>query len=106
VAEVIHYDAKGNVIRNWWEVSETGLKMPNGAAIGRYGDTEQKALLRVALKPGETLEIRGSWSPCTTGLCCDSAMQAVSIDSDATIIYRFGKDNVWTYERGLGRPDF
>jgi RHS repeat-associated protein len=105
IAEVIHYDPNGKVVGHWWEVSERETGFP-----GRYGDTEQKALMRVALQPGETLEIRGTWASCAVGRCCDSAMQAVSIESKADIIYRYmpnnGEDTVVHYEGGIGRDDF
>ena len=69
-----------NVIKTWWEVSEKGL--PN-----RVGDTEQKALVRVRLKRGERLEIRGWHPPCGLRTGCHNVMEHTAITTGADIVY-------------------
>jgi hypothetical protein len=84
IAEVILFSASGRMMANWWEVSENvGVR-----GVGRAGDTEQKALTRVNLKPGQLLEIRGIYNPCTLDKGCDAAMQNAAEESGAEIVYR------------------
>lgn len=84
IAEVILFDENQSEVARWWEVSQSlGAK-----DIGRAGDTEQKALVRVNLKPGQTLEIRGAYNPCTLRGGCDIAMQQVAKRSGEEIICR------------------
>jgi hypothetical protein len=84
IAEVILYDRSRTELARWWEVSQSlGMK-----GVGRAGDTEQKALVRVNLKPGYLLEIRGAYNPCPVRSGCDLAMQVVASTSKAEIIYR------------------
>jgi hypothetical protein len=106
ILEVIHTDSKGTEIGHWWEVSEVGH-------TGRLGDTEQKALMRVKLSPGDHLEMRGTYPPCPQGGGCDIAMHDVVSQTGATITYRtpnvireympatkeWGEPNVSTWNR-------
>jgi hypothetical protein len=84
IAEVILFDKSHTELAHWWEVSQS----LNAKGVGRAGDTEQKALVRVNLKPGYTLEIRGAYNPCPVKKGCDIAMQTVAMQSGAEIIYR------------------
>jgi hypothetical protein len=84
IAEVLLFDESHKQLAHWWEISES---LPV-KGIGRAGDTEQKALVRVNLKKGHTLEIRGAYNPCTLKSGCDIAMQTVAEQSGAEIIYR------------------
>jgi hypothetical protein len=88
IAEVVLFDKSHKLLANWWEVSESlGIK-----GVGRAGDTEQKALTRVNLREGQTLEIRGAYNPCPITKGCDIAMQNAAEESGAEIIYRtYGK---------------
>jgi hypothetical protein len=84
IAEVILFDRSRTEVARWWEVSQSlGVK-----GVGRAGDTEQKALVRVNLKPGYLLEIRGAYNPCPVRAGCDLAMQEVATRSKAEIVYR------------------
>lgn len=84
IVEVILFDRSRIELARWWEVSESlGVK-----GVGRAGDTEQKALVRVNLKPGYLLEIRGAYNPCPVRAGCDMAMQDVATRSRAEIVYR------------------
>lgn len=84
IAEVLLFDKSHTELAHWWEVSQSmGVR-----GVGRAGDTEQKALVRVNLKPGYTLEIRGAYNPCPVKSGCDIAMQTVAAQSGAEIIYR------------------
>jgi hypothetical protein len=80
LAQVVHTDAKGNILKTWWEVSESGLP-------AQVGHTEQKALVRVRLKRGETLEVRGWHPPCPYGAGCHNVMEHTAIKSGGTIVY-------------------
>jgi hypothetical protein len=84
IAEVILYDRSRSELAHWWELSQS----LDARGVGRAGDTEQKALVRVHLKPGHTLEIRGAYNPCTLKGGCDIAMQTVAKQSGAEIVYR------------------
>ena len=91
IAEVLLYDENHTELAHWWEVSESlGVK-----GVGRAGDTEQKALVRVNLRPKHTLEIRGAYNPCPVRQGCDIAMENAAKSSGAEIIYR-------TYARKSG----
>lgn len=98
IAEVILRDPKKKVIADWWEVSES-LSKQGVHGVGRAGDTEQKALVRVRLQPGQTLEIRGAWTPCTVKGGCDVAMQDNALESGAAIIYRTTGGQVHDYPK-------
>jgi hypothetical protein len=91
LAEVVHKDASGRVIGQWWEVSERGLP-------ARTGCTEQKALTRVQLTDGETLEIRGWHAPCPYRHGCHTIMEDEAVTTGADIFY-FGVRNGKMVER-------
>ena len=84
IAEVILYQPSGAEVARWWEVSSS----VDAHGVGRAGDTEQKALVRVNLRKGYKLEIRGAYNPCTVKKGCDFAMQVSAMESGAEIIYR------------------
>jgi hypothetical protein len=79
IVEVVHTDTEGNV-RKWWEVSESGLS-------AQAGHTEQKALARVELQPGETLTILGWHPPCGYSTGCHMVMEDMAIRTGADITY-------------------
>jgi RHS repeat-associated protein len=99
LAQVTHKDASGRVVNTWWEVSESGLP-------GRVGDTEQKALRRVELKPGETLEIKGWHPPCPYQCGCHTIMEDTAITTGADIHYTAvspsGEQSERWYQGGVG----
>ncbi len=92
IAEVVLHDAEGTELARWWEVSES-------TGVGRTGDTEQKALVRVRLRPGQVLEIHGWFAPCTISRGCDFAMQIVAETSGAEIVYRTSDGRIFHYPR-------
>jgi hypothetical protein len=98
IAEVILYDPQDKVIATWWEASES-LADRGISGVGRAGDTEQKALTRVNLKRGQTLEIRGAWAPCTVAGGCDVALQTIAHRSGARIVYRMLSGAVHDYPK-------
>jgi hypothetical protein len=78
----------GKVIGTWWEVSES-MSDKHIKGVGRLGDTEQKALLRIRASADLHLEIRGSYPPCASVKGgCDAAMQFVAEKSGMRITYR------------------
>jgi hypothetical protein len=89
---------RGQEIARWWEVSESiadrGIR-----GVGQLGHTEQKALLRVRLGPGISLEIRGAYAPCPLNGGCDLAMQAVARTTGGTITYRTYNGSIVHYPR-------
>lgn len=90
VLEVVVRSADQKVIARWWEASELGLaaKHPNVTAAEMLGHTEQKALVRMNLKPGQTVEMYGSISPCTKDFGCHWALDNAAATSGADFIYR------------------
>ena len=84
VLRVVHKDVNGKVLNQWYEVSEQGI------GIGRFGDTEQKALMRVRLEPGQSVEMYGQYAPCTVDYGCHWAMDGVARETGADIFYIYG----------------
>jgi hypothetical protein len=83
-------DANGKVVGSWREIS--GEMTPEQLAMAmRRGTnsahTEPKALTRVNLQPGQTLEMTGQRSPCSSS--CSGILETAARESGATIIYRW-----------------
>jgi hypothetical protein len=101
LAHVTYKDAKGKIIATWWEASEKGTGLPD-----QVGHTEQKALVRVNLQPGETLEIRGFHPPCQFDSGCHMNMEDTAIQTGANIMYtgvsRNGNLVEFVYQGGEG----
>jgi hypothetical protein len=96
VAEVTVSDSDGNVIGHWWEVSEEGL--------GQLGHTEQKALSRINLEPGMTIEFTADAapSPCTyPPSSCHGGLDVIASTNNVDIIYN-GPQGTTYYEGGVG----
>ncbi|MFB2833323.1 SpvB/TcaC N-terminal domain-containing protein [Floridanema evergladense] len=84
--EVLVFDEQGNLIATWFEASQRGV---GSAEVGlQAGHTEQIALLRMRLRPGVHVEMRGFNPPCQFGGGCYNALQDVANATDATFSYR------------------
>jgi hypothetical protein len=77
--EVAILNKKGNEIARWVETSEKGA--------GFFGHTEQKALSRMNLKPGQTVLFFGEYPPCPFQGGCHEVMSRVARETGADIIY-------------------
>ncbi|HET6255334.1 MAG TPA: SpvB/TcaC N-terminal domain-containing protein [Puia sp.] len=98
VLGVIVRDASGAKIGEWFEVSEGGS--------GMLGHTEQKALARMNLKGGETVEFVGHYSPCNLEAGCSSVMSDAAKKLNVDIRYRYVRDNgttVYDFKAGEGQ---
>jgi hypothetical protein len=80
-AQIFIHDAAGKVIFDWWEVSQPGLP-------GRMGHTEQKALLRMRLRPGLYVLIQGQYPCCPYGFGCMNALADAAEINDTMFDYR------------------
>jgi hypothetical protein len=95
VLAVFVKDDKGKIVDRWFEVSERA---------GMLGHTEQKALSRINLQPGMTVEFIGHYSPCSLPGGCSRAMSEAALRSHVHIRYRFvyGHTGETTYEFPAG----
>jgi hypothetical protein len=96
-AQIFIHDADGKVIFNWWEVSQSALR-------GRMGHTEQKALLRMRLRPGLYVLIQGQYPCCPWGFGCMNALADAAEINDTMFDYRAsGNGAVYHFSREVRR---
>ena len=80
-AHIFIHDVDGKVIFDWWEASQSGLP-------GRLSHTEQKAVLRMRLRPGLYVLIQGTHPCCPYGSGCMNALAILAELHDCWIDYR------------------
>jgi len=98
-ASVRYLDTDGSVLAEWVEVSgqQTADQLALGWPAGSLSShTEPKALTRVFLKEGQTLEMNGIKAPCNS---CKGVMSGGS-SGGATVSYSSQSGELSVYEQG------
>lgn len=98
VLGVLVYDKSGKKVGEWYEISESGS--------GMGGHTEQKALSRMKLEEGMSVEFVGHYSPCNLNSGCSSAMSTAAKNNKVDIRYRHVRENgttIYEFKAGEGQ---